>query len=153
MQISRRSFFKKASLTALSAGILLQSESFAWAQQSSNGYFPIPSAAQGDLLNQLNRAEFESCLNSQFYFQPSGSAGAYLKLARTADTRPVALRGTNSPQECFSLTFRGSLRQPFVQDTYLVQHPNLGSFSLMITVVAQNERNIIYEAVINRLQP
>lgn len=153
MEISRRSFFKKASLSALSAGILLQLKPFAWAQTNSGGYFQIPPEVQGDLLSQLNRASFESCVNSQFYFQPTESVGAYLKLTRTDDTRPLPLRGTTSAQECFSLTFRGSVREPLAANTHLVSHPNLGSFMLMITIVGRNGRNITYEAIINRLQP
>lgn len=153
MEISRRSFFKKASLTALSAGLLLQLEPFALAQTDSGGHFPIPPEAQGDLLSQLNRASFESCLNSQFYFQPTESAGAYLRLTRTNDTRPAILRGTNSTQECFSLTFRGSARELLTADTHLVSHPSLGSFMLMITIIGRNGRSITYEAIINRLQP
>lgn len=154
MKISRRVFFKNASLAALSAGVLLQTKLPVSAQEIARAGFPIPAESQTDALAFLNQASFESCLNSYFYFQ-SETCGANLQLTAAKDTRPAVYRENAklAAGECFSLTFRGSVNEPLEQDNYFVSHPALGAFSLLITVIGRNRRNFIYEAVINRLQP
>jgi hypothetical protein len=87
MEISRRSFFKAASLTALSAGLFFRFKNFAWAQNGlGKGYFPVPIESQGDPLSQLNRSSFEPCLKSYFYFQSSEGEAVYLQFIKMNDT-------------------------------------------------------------------
>ena len=55
-------------------------------------------------------------------------------------------------KEGFSLLFRGSEETTLKQDTYLIEHEQLGMFSFLVVPVGTNDkRGPHYEVVINRL--
>jgi hypothetical protein len=59
---------------------------------------------------------------------------------------------TAAGKEGFSLVFRGPKETTLKQDTYLIEHPELGMFSfLVVPVGTKNKRGPQYEAIINRL--
>jgi hypothetical protein len=59
---------------------------------------------------------------------------------------------TAAGKEGFSLLFRGPKETTLKQDTYLIEHEQLGMFSfLVVPVGTKDARAPHYEAVINRL--
>jgi hypothetical protein len=53
--------------------------------------------------------------------------------------------------ENFSLVFRGPLDGFLQQNTYQLEHPELGAFDLFIVPIRQDTEGFYYEAVFNRL--
>ncbi|MFN2577812.1 MAG: hypothetical protein ABR607_09015 [Pyrinomonadaceae bacterium] len=140
---SRRKFLRTGLLAALFAAVPFKN-SFgqSWKQNDGNpGETPV---TQTDPLGNYSKASFASYLNSVFQLQTSfGVIGVTLL---KVDDMPAARGG-----ECFTLLFRGGSRA-LRQDTYLITHPSLGTFALLLVPTGSDQNGAQgYLATLNRL--
>lgn len=139
MASSRRDFLKKGSLVALFAGIPL---GFAEKIIAKETY--TPSNTLG-----LSQAEFRRELNTSFDIRFRNKKVS-VKLVDVKDLRRKETR--NSVKECFGLRFRGDHANSLKQNTYVIEHKNLGQFSFLLVPIGVNDKSApYYEAIINRL--
>jgi hypothetical protein len=97
----------------------------------------------------LTMASFKSQLGTSFQINHAASK-VKIKLVDVASfaSRKQAAAG----REGFSLLFRGPQEITLKQDTYLIEHEELGMFSfLVVPVGTKDTRAPLYQAVINRL--
>jgi hypothetical protein len=87
--------------------------------------------------------DFRPHLSSTFDFSADGSAPVPLTLAAVDDLAP----GSPGRRLPFSLTFRGAGGLP--QQTYRVEHQDLGTFDLFIVPLKPDATGPRYEAVFN----
>ena len=136
MSSSRRDFLKRGTFVALAAGVPL---SFTRAASSMG-----TSTTTG-----LNLSAFKSQLGTSFSIKHE-SIKVKLKLVDV--TSFASRKQTAAGKEGFSLLFRGPEESDLKQDTYLIEHEQLGMFSFLIVPVGTKDtRAPRYEAVINRL--
>ena len=132
---SRREFLKRGTFVALAAGFPLAfTEKALGATKSAAG---------------LNMASFKSQLGTSFQInhQASKVKVTLVDVANFASRKQAA-----AGKEGFSLLFRGPKDATLKQDTYLIEHAQLGMFSFLIVPVgSKGTRAPHYEAVINRL--
>jgi len=97
----------------------------------------------------LNMAAFKSQLGTSFHINHQASKVNF----KLVDVTSFASRKqTAAGKEGFSLLFRGPKGTTLKQDTYLIEHEQLGMFSfLVVPVGTKDARAPHYEAVINRL--
>ena len=138
MSSSRREFLKRGTFVALAAGVPLA------LTEKASGMITTKSTAAG-----LNMASFKSQLGTNFLINHQASKVKFTLV----DVTNFASRKQNAAgKECFSLLFRGPKEATLQQDTYLIEHEQLGMFSfLVVPVGAKDTRAPHYEAVINRL--
>ena len=136
MSSSRRDVLKRGTLVALAAGVPLTLTGKA----SGMG----TSTAAG-----LNMTAFKSQLGTSFSINHESSK---VKIKLVDVTNFASRKQTAAGKEGFSLLFRGPKETTLKQDTYLIEHDELGMFSFLIVPVGiKNTRAPHYEAVINRL--
>ena len=136
MSSSRREFLKRGTLVALAAGVPLALTGTAAGMGTSK--------AAG-----LDMASFKSQLGTSFVINHQASK-VKIKLVDVANF--ASRKQTAAGKEGFSLLFRGPQDITLKQDTYLIQHEELGMFSfLVVPVGTKDTRAPLYEAVINRL--
>src|SRR6266436_8617677 len=143
MPNSRRKFLKAGVLAALFAAVPLKTAlGQSWKDRDGN---PDNSPeTQNDPLANYTKATFLFYLNSVFELHTAkGIVGVSLL---RVDDLPAPKGG-----ECFSLLFRGGSRaEP--QDSYMLVHPSLGTFQLLLVPVGTDEYGAQgYLATINRL--
>ena len=139
MASSRRDFLKKGSLVALFAGIPL-----GFAEKIIAKETHTPSNALG-----LSQADFRRELNTSFDIR-QGNKKVSVKLVRVKDLQRKESR--DSGKECFGLQFRGNNSNSLKQNTYVIEHKNLGQFSFLLVPIGVNDKSApYYEAIINRL--
>jgi len=136
MSSSRREFLKRGTLMALAAGVPLS--------LTEKAFGTTKSTAAG-----LNMAAFKSQLGTSFHINHQASKVNF----KLVDVTSFASRKqTAAGKEGFSLLFRGPKETTLKQDTYLIEHEQLGMFSfLVVPVRTKDMRAPHYEAVINRL--
>jgi len=133
---SRREFLKRGTLVALAAGVPLA--------LTEKALGTTKSTAAG-----LNMVSFKSQLGTRFQinYQASKVNVTLVDVANFASRKQSA-----AGKEGFSLLFRGPKETALKQDTYLIEHEQLGMFSfLVVPVGTKDTRGPHYEAVINRL--
>jgi len=137
MSTSRRNFIKTGTMVALAAGVPLGiAEKVAVASSGSS--------ASG---NVLNKAAFENALNTKFLINVNRSKVS-VKLVEVQDLGSER----TGRREAFSLTFRGEDLKSLNQNTYVIEHERLGTFSFLLVPMGRDDRDRPrYEAVINRL--
>ena len=134
MSSSRREFLKRGTFVALAAAVPL-----ALAEKASG-----TSTAAG-----LNMSSFKSQLGTSFHVNHQASK---VKITLVDVANFASRRETAAGKEGFSLLFRGPQETALKQDTYLIEHEQLGMFSFLIVPVGtKDKRAPYYEAVINRL--
>ena len=135
MSSSRREFLKRGTFMALAAGVPLS------LTEEASG---MSTTATG-----LNLASFKSQLGTNFLINHQASK---VKIT-LVDIKDFASRKqSQAGKEGFSLLFRGPKESTLKQDTYLIEHEQLGMFSfLVVPVGTKDTRAPHYEAVINRL--
>lgn len=158
MSISRRGFFKSAFMSAVAVGILSNSAGSVFGQKSelkdSKGYFQIPPQALGDRLFHFKQNTFESYLQSDFRVTVGPYKVVNLKLVKVEDMRPKVRKGSARTEgECFALLFEASAELSDLQQTYVLQHEALGTFSLFLVNASEPNKTIYYQAIINHTQP
>jgi hypothetical protein len=141
MSTSRRDFLKKGSLVALVAGVPVSLAERAMAKTV------LP--ASGGM--GLSKAAFMAELNTDFFLNdPSGICK--VRLVAVEDLRRTGEYGNG--KECFSLLFKGSRTPIMKQDTYLIEHARLGTFSFLLVPMMKTDQNAAqYEAIVNQLHP
>ncbi len=138
MSSSRREFLKRGTLVALAAGAPLA------LTEKAFGIGTTKSTAIG-----LNMAAFKSQLGTNFLINHQASK---VKITLVDVTNFASRKQSAAGKEGFSLLFRGPSEAGLKQDTYLIEHEQLGMFSFLIVPVgSQDTRAPHYEAVINRL--
>ena len=132
---SRREFLKRGMFGALAAGVPLA------LTEKAFGMSTTPAG--------LDLASFKSQLGTSFFINHQASrVKIELVDVNSFATRTQAAAG----KEGFSLVFRGAEETTLKQDTYLMDHEELGMFSfLVVPVGSTNKRAPHYEVVINRL--
>lgn len=136
MSSSRREFLKRGTFVALAAGVPLTLTGKA----SGMG----TSSAVG-----LSMTAFKSQLGTNFFINHQASK---VKIKLVDVTNFASRKQTAAGKEGFSLLFRGPQDATLKQDTYLIEHEQLGVFSfLVVPVGTKDTRAPHYEAVINRL--
>ena len=142
MPIPRRGFIKVGALAAIAAGISLEPGLLAWAQE------PLAQLPPSDPLSNYTQATFKQYVNSIFTLR--GRTRVEVTLMKVEDTLP-AKASRSGGRESFTLNFRGGGAE-LPQDTYVIEHPALGSFSLFLVPTGSDENGAQgYVAVINRL--
>jgi hypothetical protein len=97
----------------------------------------------------LNMASFKSKLGTTFLFNHEASK---VKITLVEVTSFASRKQAQAGKEGFSLIFRGPKETTLKQDTYVIEHEDLGMFSfLVVPVGTKDKRAPHYEAVINRL--
>jgi uncharacterized protein DUF6916 len=136
MSSSRREFLKRGTFMALAAGVPLA--------LTENTFGTTKSTPAG-----LNMASFKSQLGSSFIINHQASK---VKITLVDVSSFANKKQTAAGKEGFSLVFRGPKEADLKQDTYLIEHEQLGMFSfLVVPVGSKDTRAPHYEAVINRL--
>jgi len=136
MNSSRRSFLKRGMFGAVVAGVPLALTGTA----SGMG----TSTAAG-----LNMTSFKNQLGTNFLIN---NETAKVKIKLVDVTNFASRKETAAGKEGFSLLFRGPKETTLKQDTYRIEHEELGLFSfLVVPVGTKDTRAPHYEAVINRL--
>lgn len=157
MFISRRKFLMAGSAVALAAGFPLKAAMTSAKQRRSDS--PPESAAKGGIktattakrpttLADYTKATFAALVNSTFRIQSKTVKPVNVKLIEVKDIGPIPDQ-PRSGKECFALLFSGQPR--LGQDTYTIEHAELGKFSLLLVPVGKDKKGAYYEAVINRL--
>jgi hypothetical protein len=138
MSSSRREFLKRGTFVALAAGVPLALTG------KASGMGITKSTAVG-----LNMASFKSQLGTSFLINHEASK---VKITLVNVTSLASRKQSAAGKEGFSLLFRGPREMTLKQDTYLIEHEQLGMFSfLVVPVGTKGTRTPYYEAVINRL--
>ena len=136
MSRSRREFLKRGMFGALAAGVSLTFTEKAFGMGTTT--------AAG-----LNMASFKSQLNTNFTINHQASK---VKMTLVDVTDFASRKQAAAGKEGFSLIFRGPKATSLKQDTYLIEHEQLGMFSFLIVPVGTKDTRVPhYEAVINRL--
>jgi uncharacterized protein DUF6916 len=141
MKSSRREFLKRGTLGALAAGVPL-----GLSIKAAGMITTAPTAAG------MGLAAFKAQLGTTFTINnQAGKVKATLVDVTSFASRKQAAAG----KEGFSLLFHGPKDMTLQQNTYLIEHEELGMFSFLIVPVLQSKdkRGPYYEAVINRLNP
>lgn len=142
MSTSRREFIKQGSLVALAAG------ASTGIIREVMGKETVSSARFG---SDLTRAAFSAQLNTQFRVSQGGKQ-VLLKLVEVSEL--AHRKGSRPGREGFSLLFRGARANVLEQQTYRMDHQELGTFSFLVVPVQNRSKNIIsYEVIVNRLYP
>ena len=138
MSSSRRAFLKQGTLMALAAGVPLALTE----KVSLMGTSTSKTAG-------LTFASFKSQLGTSFLINhDTGKVKTTLVDIASFASRKQTAAG----KEGFTLLFRGPRDTTLKQDTYLIEHEELGLFSLLIVPVRTKETSAPdYAAVINRL--
>ena len=139
---TRREFLKRGTLMALAAGVPLALTEKASGMVTSTS----TSVTAGPTL-----AAFKSQLGTSFFINDENGK-VKVKAKLLAVNNFASRKQTAAGKEGFSLIFRGPQDATLKQDTYLIEHDELGMFSFLIVPVwARDTRAPYYEAVINRL--
>ena len=135
MSSSRREFLKRGTFVALAAGVplALTEKAFGTATSSAAG---------------LSMASFRSQLGTSFQINHQA---AKVKFTLVDVANFASRKETAAGKEGFSLLFRGPQETALKQDTYVIEHEQLGMFSFLVVPVGTKKRAPHYEAVINRL--
>ena len=139
MSSSRREFLKRSTFGALAAGVPLALTDKAFGMGTITR-----STARG-----LDLESFESQLGTNFLISDEASK-VKIKLVRV--TNFASEKQSTAGKEGFSLLFRGPNETVLKQNTYVIEHEQLGRFSFLIVPVGTKDtRAPHYEAIINRL--
>ena len=153
MPVTRRSFLRAGTLTALSAGFLMSPAGLALAQSSDRSEdFRVPQEAKTDPVFYYKKSTFDPYLNTTFRARARGGP-VDLLLVEITDTSAPARSGLTErsrPSESFTLLFRASDTLSDITTIHTLDHDALGKFSLfLVRANGPEEREIYYEAVIN----
>ena len=139
MSSSRREFLKRGTFVALAAGAPLGLAEKAFGLSTAKSVAGL----------KLNLESFEDQLGTNFSIKHETSR-VNMKLVRV--TNFASQKQIEAGKEGFSLLFRGPNQTTLKQDTYVIEHEQLGRFSfLVVPVGTKDTRAPHYEAIINRL--
>ena len=155
--LSRRSFLRSGTLTALSLSLAAGTGRLVFGQRrkgSNPGLdFQIPDSIRQDPLLYYNQAAFESYLGSTFTAFGAAGGMANLTLVSVTGYKPnpdtVITTAKARETECFSLRFNASDSLPTFIPIHTLNHDALGKINLFMTERKTDRGEIFYEAVIN----
>jgi len=93
----------------------------------------------------LNLASFAEHVQTKFQASVEGSAKVELLMVSATDS------GSGPGREQFSIVFRGPLDIFLPQQTYQMEHPQMGSFDLFLVPIKREEDGLYYEAAFARM--
>lgn len=138
MSTSRRNFLKNGSLVALAVGAPIS-----FVSKVAGSEIAQPSSGFS-----LDKTAFLSQLGTDFLINKGGSKVA----VKLVDVSDLPRRGANAQREGFSLVFQGNRAKPLPQNTYEIEHNQLGNFPfLVVPIMSKDKSALYYEAVVNRL--
>jgi hypothetical protein len=140
MSISRRKFLGTGTLALIATGLpahVLAGESLKKSAPRSK------SSRRGG--EQFDSETFSRYLNTNFRMRSSNTGVVSVKLVEVSHWSE-----SKAGKECFSVVFLGSGSRRLRQDTYTVEHEELGKFPLLIVPSGKVKRGFYYEAVFNR---
>ncbi len=157
MTVTRRSFLRSGALTALAAGIALESVPLAFAQQSrksdpSRDFLPSFEAQRESAFN-FKRETFEPYVNGVFRLS-AGADSAEATLVGVEDCSPDDTKSRKVTKKWrlssgFILVFRAGAKLTDLTSVYDVEHGALGKFQLFLTYREGKSGEHFYEAVFN----
>jgi hypothetical protein len=154
MALSRRELLKTAGSVVFAGGIPLSLADIALGTQAGTASplgrdARVPRLRQepADRLSSFTMVTFAEVVNTRFRVRATHQR-ATLTLVEVNSLTPTSAAAPH--QECFSLLFRNSRRQPLPQDTYRMEHPRLGAFDLFLVPAAHDEGQLEHVAIINR---
>jgi hypothetical protein len=158
MTVTRRTFLRSGSLSALGTVLLLRNFKQALGQKlKSSGSkldFPIPYEAKLDPVFNYNTATFEPYIGGFFSARGQGKNATLvlqsvetLKPGSTTRLMPVAAR----PTSCFALLFSADAPLAEFTTIHTIHHGALGKFDLFLTQLTDEQGHLFYEAIINHL--
>jgi hypothetical protein len=121
-----------------------------WGSNVLSGGRPVArDAIPRTLLDPLTSATYAELLGERFRVRLGALNAVDVELAAVTDlSSRSSFEGSG---ECFSILFRGPQDQPFQQDTYTLQHDQIGVFDLFLVPIGPDAASPTYEAVVNRL--
>ena len=141
MASSRREFLKRGTWMALAAGVPL-----GLSEKVSGLGGAASSSGTG-----LSMAAFKSQVDTTFLINDEA---AKVKVTLVEVASLASRNQTALGKEGFSLVFRGPRDTVLKQNTYVIEHEDLGMFSFLIVPIrTKDSRAPHYEAVVNRLHP
>ena len=143
MKFSRRNFI--AAVPVIAGGLSMGSSVFGQAVRDGG------RVTGTDALSRLSWNSFLPFVNTEFKFG-AGRSAVTLTLVDIKDSRPLKSRARRRGEENFVLKFAGTSYEPLAQNTYAVNHFNLGDFQLFITEGERDDNSRYYYAVINRIR-
>lgn len=96
-------------------------------------------------MQQMNLSTFARLLHTRFAVDLAPEQRVDLVLIEAEDL------GSTPRQEQFSLQFQGPLAHFLPQQTYAVEHAELGQFALFLVPIGRESEGYRYEAVFNLL--
>ncbi len=148
MKITRRKFLKSgSSAAALGTGAILF-------PQIASGQLAVKgSRSLGwdsfNAISSFSKADFEAQVGTEFNLLSPAHGNRAVTLVGVAGSSA----GKEEVTESYSLVFKGTEWQDVNQDLYLVTHPTLGDFNVLMAPVRESRKSsqLCYEAVINRM--
>lgn len=161
MNISRRSFLRLGSISALVAGLNMRAALPAFGQVKGasglKGSFAVPYEAKTDPAFYFTPETFSSYLNSNFRLSRGKGIAFDAALVSVSDLRSKsqararAFKSQVYEGACFALTFRAGERDTISQGICKFDHSALGRFSLFVVPGESSAEGTHYEAIINHL--
>jgi hypothetical protein len=145
MVISRREFLKAGTMAGISAIVPVGVFNAVTAWGDSN----VAATAGGDRpdVSSLSRTTFARQLHDRFRILSAASRPVDVKLIGVRDLDV----SSGSREQCFSILFRGPRKRPLPQETYMINHREIGTFPLLLVPVGESRTGRFYEAVFNRI--
>jgi len=156
MAISRRHFLKTGTIVGLSAALPLSALEVLAGQQRQ--VEPVGSTLAGrtrlEITRSLSKEMFAALLNTKFRVQMGASEMGEMELIKVSEiklaSRTVSLE--TARQDCFTVLFRGPRETSLGQNTYQIEHGQIGHFDLFLVPAGADEGGQLYQATFNRLQ-
>jgi hypothetical protein len=105
-------------------------------------------------LEAVRFSDFASQLNTVFQLQVESGPPVRLQLVEARKLIPAqsaSVKAEDAENEKFSLLFRGLLKQPLEQGSYLFEHQRIGRFPMFIVPIGtMRTGGAYYEAIFNR---
>jgi hypothetical protein len=149
MSVSRRRFLRSGALSAVSAGLVLQSAREVFGGNSIEPSLGAPNAG-GRFVFNYSRANFEPHVGSSFRLRV-GKDSVNLKLVDLVDYKARSGFPMPTGTESFVLAFRAPKTLSHHSATQKLEHAALGKFDLFMTG-SKDRGRIFYTAVINRIR-
>lgn len=159
MKLSRRSFLETGGKVGLAVAFSGGFSAIAIGQTSSpqlgSGLgATVPKEILEDTLYNITRAMFTDNLKTRFTLSLNGVMLTDVTLIEVNDLNPPFVKGDGTtPRECFSVVFEGPRSLALRQNTYTLEHRELGTFQLLLVPGDPGRGRLHYGAVINRVYP
>lgn len=116
-----------------------------WGGADGTGSGLSPSERIRQVTERLNKAAFTENLNTKFRILDKASPAVI-----EAELVEVEARPSSETHEQFSILFRGPAGPCLPQETYEVEHREMGNFDLFLVPIAADQNGTSYEAVFSR---